>query len=97
VDRKIRYRRWRELYRLLEVMDSIRRGGNRAFQCGVMESWSGSEIRKTSEVRKPSGMETTSRKDRVPGNHAERKNAEVSEEKTMFQRTRVELIRLSTQ
>jgi hypothetical protein len=27
----------------------------------------------------------------------ERKNVEVSEEKTMFQRTRIELIRLSTQ
>jgi hypothetical protein len=27
----------------------------------------------------------------------ERKNMEVSEEKTMFQRTRIELIRLSTQ
>jgi hypothetical protein len=38
-------------------MDLIRRGGNQAFQHGVMVSWSGNEIQKTSEVRKPSGME----------------------------------------
>jgi hypothetical protein len=47
-------------------MDLIRRGGNRAFQCGVMGSWSGSEIRKTSEVRKPSRTENNIRKGQSP-------------------------------
>jgi len=85
------------LYRILEVMDLIRWVEIEHSSVGLWNP--GVEVKSKNHRRSENHLEwkTTSGKDRVPGNHVERKNMEVSEEKTMFQRTRIELIRLSTQ
>jgi len=67
VDRKIRYRRWRELYRLSEVMDLIRRVEIAHSSVGLWNP--GVEVKSEKHRRSENHPErkTTSGKDRVPG------------------------------